>query len=140
MACARHSDDFLWMEVELNPKATFHDGLPILASNVTFTFNMFIKQSIPQFRVIYKGVTVKTIGLRTVRLQMPGPDKERLLGLLKLPVMPESFWKNHSLADPLFYPPPASGPYRITSYRTDSYVTYKRVQTIGEPTCRLIAA
>lgn len=26
------------------------------------------------------------------------------------------------------YPPPASGPYRITSYRTGQYVTYKRVQ------------
>lgn len=125
---ARHSDDFRWMEVELNPKATFHDGSPILASDVAFTFNMFMTQGVPQFRVVYKGATVKASGLRTVRLEMPEPDKERLLGLLTLPVMPESFWKNHSLADPLSYPPPASGPYRITSYRTGQYVTYQRVK------------
>lgn len=90
---ARHADDFRWMEVELNPKATFHDGSPILDSDVAFTFNMFMTQGVPQFRVMYKGVKVTAIGPRTVRLEMPKPDKERLMGLLTLPVMPESFCK-----------------------------------------------
>lgn len=125
---ARYSDDFRWMEVDLNPKATFHDGSPIMASDVAFTFNMFMTQGVPQFRLLYKGTTVKAIGPRRVRLELPTADKEMLLGLLTLPIMPEAFWQNHSLADPLSSPPPASGPYRIGAYRTGQYVTYQRVK------------
>ncbi|MEI7126820.1 extracellular solute-binding protein [Pectobacterium versatile] len=124
----RHSADFRWIEIEMNPKARFHDGSPITAADVAFTYNMFMTQGVPQFRIYFKDVTAKAVAPLTVRFDFPVSDKNRMFSLMTLPIMPEKFWKNHKLSDPLSYPPPASGPYRITAYRTGQYVTYSRVK------------
>ncbi|SFE69239.1 microcin C transport system substrate-binding protein [Phytobacter palmae] len=125
---ARYADDYSWVEVSINPRATFHDGSPIRASDVAFTFNKFMTEGVPQFRLIYKGTTVKAISPLTVRIELGEPGKENMLSLLSLPVMPEKFWKDHKLSDPLSSPPLGSGPYRITSWRMGQYVTYSRVK------------
>lgn len=125
---ARYAADFSWMEVAINPQAQFHNHQPITARDVAFTFNKFMTEGVPQFRIYYKGVTAKAIAPLTVRFEFPNPDKDMVLGLLTLPIMPESFWQHHKLGDPLASPPPASGPYRITAWRTGQYVTYSRVR------------
>jgi microcin C transport system substrate-binding protein len=125
---ARYADDYSWVEVTLNPRATFHDGSPIRASDVAFTFQKFMTEGVPQFRLIYKGTTVKAIAPLTVRIALGEPGKENMLSLLSLPVMPEKFWKDHKLSDPLAKPPLASGPYRISAWRMGQYITYSRVK------------
>jgi microcin C transport system substrate-binding protein len=125
---ARYADDYSWVEVTLNPKATFHDGSPIRASDYAFTFQKFMTEGVPQFRLIYKGTTVKAIAPLTVRIALAEPGKENMLSLLSLPVMPEKFWKDHKLSDPLAKPPLGSGPYRISAWRMGQYVTYSRVK------------
>ena len=125
---ARYADDYSWVEVSINPRATFHDGSPIRASDVAFTFHKFMTEGVPQFRLIYKGTTVKAISPLTVRIELGEPGKENMLSLFSLPVMPEKFWKDHKLSDPLSSPPLGSGPYRITSWRMGQYVTYSRVK------------
>ncbi len=124
----RYADDFSWAEISLNPKATFHDGSPITARDVAFTFNKFMTEGVPQFRLIYKGTTVKAIAPLTVRIALAKPGKEDLLSLFTLPVMPEKFWKDHKLSDPLGKPPLGSGPYRISQWRMGQYITYTRVK------------
>lgn len=125
---ARYPDNFAWAEIEINPRARFHDGTPIKASDVAFTFNKFMTEGVPQFRLIYKGAKVKAIAPLTVRIELAEPSKERMLGLFSLPVFPEKFWKDHKLSDPLSAPPPASGPYKITAWRMGQYITYSRVR------------
>lgn len=125
---ARYPDNFAWAEIEINPRARFHDGTPIKASDVAFTFNKFMTEGVPQFRLIYKGAKVKAIAPLTVRIELAEPSKERMLGLFSLPVFPEQFWKDHKLSDPLSKPPPASGPYKITAWRMGQYITYSRVR------------
>lgn len=125
---ARYADDYSWVEVSLNPLATFHDGSPIRASDFAFTFHKFMTEGVPQFRLVYKGTTVKAIAPLTVRIELGEPGKENMLSLLSLPVMPEKFWKDHKLSDPLGKPPLGSGPYRISAWRMGQYVTYSRVK------------
>ncbi|MGM1328092.1 extracellular solute-binding protein, partial [Klebsiella michiganensis] len=124
----RYADDFSWMEIALNPRARYHDGSPVTASDVAFTFQKFMTEGVPQFRLYYKGTTVKAIAPLTVRIDLAKPGKENMLSLMTLPVMPEKFWKNHKLSDPLSAPPLASGPYRITAWRMGQYITYSRVK------------
>ncbi|WP_449555078.1 extracellular solute-binding protein [Lelliottia amnigena] len=124
----RYADDFSWAEVTLNPRARFHDGSPVKASDVAFTFHKFMTEGVPQFRIVFKGTTVKTIAPLTVRIQLAEPSKESMLSLFSLPVMPESFWKDHKLSDPISTPPLAGGPYRITSWRMGQYLVYSRVK------------
>ncbi|CDL33003.1 ABC transporter, periplasmic substrate-binding protein [Enterobacter hormaechei] len=95
---------------------------------MAFTFHKFMTEGVPQFRLVYKGTTVKAIAPLTVRIELPEANKENMLSLFSLPVMPESFWKNHKLSDPLSTPPLAGGPYRITDWRMGQYVIYSRVK------------
>ncbi|HHY2909188.1 TPA: extracellular solute-binding protein [Enterobacter hormaechei subsp. steigerwaltii] len=124
----RYADDFSWAEIAINPRARFHDGTPVSARDVAFTFHKFMTEGVPQFRLVYKGTTVKAIAPLTVLIELPEPNKENMLSLFSLPVMPESFWKNHKLSDPLSTPPLAGGPYRITDWRMGQYVIYSRVK------------
>ncbi|USR61368.1 extracellular solute-binding protein [Lelliottia amnigena] len=125
---ARYADDFSWAEVTINPRARFHDGSSVKASDIAFTFHKFMTQGVPQFRLVFKGTTVKAIAPLTVRIQLAEPSKESMLSLFSLPVMPESFWKDHKLSDPISTPPLAGGPYRITSWRMGQYLVYSRVK------------
>lgn len=124
----RYADDFSWAEIAINPRARFHDGTPVSARDVAFTFHKFMTEGVPQFRLVYKGTTVKAIAPLTVRIELPEPNKENMLSQFSLPVMPESFWKNHKLSDPLSTPPLAGGPYRITDWRMGQYMIYSRVK------------
>lgn len=125
---ARYADDFSWAEIAINPKATFQDGTPVKASDVAFSFTKFMTEGVPQFRLVYKGTTVKAIAPLTVRITLGKPGKEDLLSLFSLPVMPEKFWKNHKLSDPLSVPPLGGGPYRISQWRMGQYIAYTRVR------------
>ncbi len=125
---ARYADDYSWVELSINPRVRFHDGTPMTAQDVVFTFNKFMTEGVPQFRLIYKGTTFKAIAPLTVRIELAQPGKENMLSLFSLPVMPEKFWRNHKLSEPLSQPPLASGPYKISAWRMGQYVTYSRVK------------
>ena len=125
---ARYADDYSWVELTINPRARFHDGSPITARDVAFTFNKFMTEGVPQFRLVYKGTTVKAIAPLTVRIELAKPGKEDMLSLFTLPILPEKFWKDHNLSEPLSTPPLASGPYRISDWRMGQYIVYQRVK------------
>ncbi|WJY13508.1 extracellular solute-binding protein [Pectobacteriaceae bacterium CE90] len=125
---ARHASDDSWIEVDMNPNARFHDGSPITATDVAYTFNMFMTQGVPQFRIYMKGVTAKVIAPLTIRYDFAKPGRMKMVSLLTLPIMSEKFWEKHKFNEPLSSPPLASGPYRITDYRMGQYVTYSRVK------------
>ncbi|SUH65547.1 transport system periplasmic binding protein [Salmonella enterica subsp. enterica serovar Madelia] len=87
----RYAADYSWVEISINPRARFHDGTPITARDVAFTFHKFMTEGVPQFRLVYKGTTVKAIAPLTVRIELAKPGKEDMLSLFSLPIMPEKF-------------------------------------------------
>jgi len=125
---ARYSDDFRWMEIRLNPHAQFHDGTPVTAQDVAFTFDKFMREGVPQFRVVYRGVTFTALNPATVRIQLPKADRDLMLGLLTLPVLSQKFWQNKKFNEPLSAPPLSSGPYRISRYKLGQFIEYSRVK------------
>ncbi|MFS2224486.1 extracellular solute-binding protein [Pantoea sp. B65] len=125
---ARYPADFRWAEVRINPHARFQDGSPITAADVAFTFNKFMTEGVPQFRVAYKGASVKAIAPLTVRIELPAPDKDQILGIFSLPVLSEKFWQSRKFNEPLGYPPLGSSVYRISAYKVGQYITYTRVK------------
>lgn len=125
---ARYPDSYRWVEVTIKPQARFHDGTHMTAEDAAFTFNKFMTEGVPQFRVVFKGVTAKAINRLTVRFELPDSDRDKMLSLLSLPVFPEKFWKDHKLNEPLATPPLSSGPYNITHYKVGQSVTYSRMK------------
>ncbi|SUX65839.1 ABC transporter substrate-binding protein [Citrobacter amalonaticus] len=51
-----------------------------------------------------------------------------MLSLFSLPVMPQAYWKDHKLSDPLSRPPLGGGPYRISQWKMGQYIVYTRVK------------
>lgn len=110
---ARYPADMHWVEININPRARFHDNQPITANDVAFTFKKFMTEGVPQFRTTFKGVDVKAISRLTVRIEFPQPSKDQLLSLIGLPILPAHYWQNHKLSDPLSKPPLGSGPIAL---------------------------
>lgn len=124
----RYPDDYSWMEVDINPKAKFSDGVAITAKDVEFTFQKFLDQGVPQYRTYFKDIkSVKALNDKTVRIDMAKPDKDVLFALVQgMAVLPEHFWKDKDLSQPLSQPPVGSGAYQISSFKAGQSITYTR--------------
>lgn len=133
---ARYPDSFRWVEITLKPQARFQDGTPMTAEDAAFTFNKFMTEGVPQFRVVFKGVTARAISRLTVRFELPGRDRNKMLSLLSLPVFPEKFWKDHKLSEPLAVPPLASGPCKSPAINQVSLLPIPELRITGLQTCR----
>ncbi|WP_425608524.1 extracellular solute-binding protein [Vibrio aestuarianus] len=126
----RYSDDYSWLELDINPKARFHDGHAITAEDVEFTFNKFMVEGVPQYRLFYKQVkSVKAIKPLTVRIEMSEPNREKLFSLAQsTQVLPKHYWQDKNLAEPLNEPPLGSGAYKVVNYQSGQTVTYGLVE------------
>ncbi|KHD25758.1 antibiotic ABC transporter substrate-binding protein [Vibrio caribbeanicus] len=125
----RYSDDYQWIEIDINPKAKFHDGKPITAHDVAFTFDKFVKEGVPQYKVYYqdiKSVTAKNN--RTVRVDMVKPNREKMFRFAQnTQVLPKHYWQDKNLAEPLSTPPVGSAAYKVVDYKSGQSVTYQLV-------------
>lgn len=126
----RYSDDYSWLELDINPKARFHDGHAITAEDVEFTFNKFMAEGVPQYRLFYKQVkSVKAIKPLTVRIEMSEPNREKLFSLAQsTQVLPKHYWQDKNLTEPLNEPPLGSGAYKVVNYQSGQTVTYGLVE------------
>ena len=116
----------------LNKNARFHDGHPITADDVLFTFNLLTEQGSPFYRSYYSDVAqVNIIDKQTIRFLFKHTNNRELpLILAELPVMPKHYWDqpdNTFLATSL-EPPLGSGPYRISAASAGKHIHYERVK------------
>ncbi len=51
---------------------------------MAFTFHKFMTEGVPQFRIVYKGASVRAIAPLTVRIELSEPNKENMLSLFSL--------------------------------------------------------
>ncbi len=126
----RYSDDYMWLELDINPKARFHDGKPITAHDVEFTFDKFMTEGVPQYRSYYKSIkSVKAKSDLVVRIEMAEPDREKLFSFAQSTrVLPKHFWMDRVFSEPLNEPPVGSSAYKIVDYKAGQSVTYGLVK------------
>lgn len=122
-----YAADNSWIIFHLNPEATFQDGEPIEASDVAFTFNLFMEDGVPQFKTYYEGVTVETLDNRRVRFNLEVPSKSLLVSLATLKVFPEHEFADLDFSEPFDEVPLGSGAYTISDYSMGQYVVYERL-------------
>lgn len=123
---ARYSDDYMWLELDINPKARFQDGEPITAHDVAFTFQKFMTEGVPQYRSYYKAIkSVTAKSDLVVRIEMSEPDREKLFSFAQSTrVLPKHFWQDKNFSEPLNEPPVGSSAYKVTDYKPGQSVTY----------------
>jgi microcin C transport system substrate-binding protein len=103
---------------ELNPAARWHDGRPVTAADVVWTFNSLRQHGRPFFRSYYGDVTeVAAEGERRVVFRFRSDENRELALILgQLPVLPRHWWETRDFTRPILEPPLGSGPYRIDRF------------------------
>ena len=85
--------DGRWVAFNLRPEARFHDGTPVTAADVVFTFNALVKDGEPLYRIIYRDVAgaEKTGPLRVKFTFKPGRHRDLPTLLASLPVISKGY-------------------------------------------------
>lgn len=126
----RLSPDRRWIEFDLNPLARFHDGEPVTAEDVVFSFNTLTEQGQPFYGAYYADVTeVRAQDESTVRFTL-GDSESRELPLIigQLPILPAHYWKDRDFEATTRDALLGSGPYRIAQVDPGRRIVYQRVE------------
>ena len=122
--------DRSWVIFNLNPLARWHDGKPITADDVVWTFNTLLEKGSPQYRFYYGSVeSVEKLGARRVRFNFNESNNRELpLIVGQLPVLPKHYWEGRDFSKTTLEPPLGSGPYRIEKFEAGRYIVQQRVE------------
>ena len=118
-----------WVAFELRPQARFHDGAPVTAEDVAWTFNTLREKGRPFYRQYYADIADVTVEgkLRVVFHFKSDRNRELPLILGEMPVLPKHWWDSRDFSRPLTDPPLGSGPYRVGKFEFGRFVAYERV-------------
>jgi microcin C transport system substrate-binding protein len=122
--------DRSWVAFRLRQGARWHDGRPVTADDVIWSFHTLREKGAPFYRFYYGGVErVEKTGARTVQFSFkPGENRELPLILGQLPVLPRHYWEGREFGKTTLEPPLGSGPYRIGHFEPGRFLSYERVE------------
>ncbi|GLH38607.1 extracellular solute-binding protein [Pseudomonas moraviensis] len=125
-----YSEDRSWVVFNLRPGARFHDGAPITAYDVAFSYRLLLKEGHPLYRTALQEVLrVDILNKQRIRFVFKRSGNPLLiLRLGELPVLPQHYWKDRDFKATTFEPPLGSGPYRITSVTPGRQLIFERVK------------
>jgi peptide/nickel transport system substrate-binding protein len=141
---AEPNDDFTEWTVTLREGVTWHDGEPLTAEDVKFSFEYYVAQEGASGRYAHHVSDVppfeaaEVVDDRTVRLTFaaPAPAFEIMPGA-DLPIIPQHVWEG--IADPRTASemlPVGSGPYKLVEIRPDQLYRFEANEDYfkGKPT------
>ena len=132
-----HREDGKVWTFDIRHGMTFHDGQPVTALDVNWTFNLIKKD--PAAGALYvdllRNVTdIRAVDDYTLQITSNAP-KANMLGLM-IPILPMHLWSgvpankltSVDLWDTRYFPdgPIGSGPFRLVQYETDSFIRYTK--------------
>jgi microcin C transport system substrate-binding protein len=124
-----YPEDYSWIIFHLNPKARFQDGKPITADDVIFAYNKFLTEGVPFFKQRVEDVTkVEALDARRVRFSLSAGNRDLLVYLAGLTILPPQYWKTRNLAEPLTEIPLGSGAYTVKDFKIGQYTVYERLK------------
>jgi microcin C transport system substrate-binding protein len=120
--------DRSWVVYHLNSKARFHDGKPVTAADVAFSFNLLMEKGDPLYGKYWADVKkVETLDDFSVKFYLgakPNPELALILG--QLTVLPKHYWQGRDFTKPDLEIPIGSGPYKIQKFKPGRSITYQR--------------
>ncbi len=115
----------------LRPEAKWHDGVPITADDVVFSFNILMEKGHPLYQQTYRDVEeVEALSPDEVRFTFKTAENRELPLLVgELPILPKHFWADKDFTQSgTAIIPMGSGPYKIGKFVPGRSIEYDRVQ------------
>ncbi|MGX7741386.1 extracellular solute-binding protein [Rhodopseudomonas parapalustris] len=133
---AMYPDDFSWVTYRLRPEGRWHDGKPVTAEDVLFSFDALKKYS-PRYASYYRHVVkAEKIGERDIRFTFDAPGNRELPVIVgELMIMPKHWWegsdaqgRKRDVSSTTLEPPLGSAPYKIKEFVAGRSVVLERVK------------
>ena len=131
----RHPPDYSWVAYRLRPEARWHDGKPVTAEDVVWTFEQ-LKKLNPNQAFYYRHVTkAEATGEREVTFTFDGPGNRELPQIVgQINVLPKHWWtgkdaagKARDIASGTLEAPLGNSVYKIKSFVPGRSIGYERV-------------
>jgi microcin C transport system substrate-binding protein len=127
-----YAGDFGWVEFTLDPAARFHDGEPITADDVAWTFETIMEVGAPFLQAQFDDVeSVTVVDSQTVRFDFATTGRRQpVAAVAGLPILPAHWWQEngHNPGEALSEAPLGSGPYALSGFQMGRSLTYQRVE------------
>jgi microcin C transport system substrate-binding protein len=131
----KYPADFSSATYRLNPAARWHDGQPITADDVVWSFNA-LKANSQQYNRYYANVTeAVAVSPTEVEFRFDQKGNRELPQIIgDLVVLPKHWWegtdasgKKRDISQPSMEPPLGSGAYKVKSFKPGSEIIWERV-------------
>ena len=124
------AEDRSWVEFTLRSEARWHDGSPITADDVVFSFETLVAEGEPGYRLAYRDVA---------RVEAPASDRVRFIfaaGATRdlpnlvagMPILSKAYYTANPFNETTLDPPLGSGPYRFGRVDQGRVLVYQRVK------------
>jgi len=132
----KHPPDFSWVSYRLRAEAKWHDGKPVTADDVIFSFEAFKKYD-PQLAAYYRHVVkAEKSGDREITFTFDSPGNRELPQIVgQLTIIPKHWWegtdksgRKRDIGTTTLEPPLGSGAYRIKDFTPGRSIVYERVK------------
>ncbi|MBE1536563.1 ABC transporter substrate-binding protein [Actinomadura algeriensis] len=114
--------DTVW-RFKLRSGATFHNGSPVTADDVVFSFTELLGQKYANASLIDTIKDVRKVDATTVEIETTVPDPLLLSRVGQVFVVPADYWRRKG-ADGFAQAPIGSGPFKIESFSVDRGVEF----------------
>jgi microcin C transport system substrate-binding protein len=123
-------EDRTWVAFTLRPEAKWHDGKPITAEDVQWTFETLREKGSPFFKSYWGDVTeVKVEGERRIRFEFAnGENAELPLIIAEMTILPKHFWDGKEFDRSSLDIPLGSGPYKVGRVDPGRSIEYVRAE------------
>ncbi len=130
-----HPDDMSSAIYRLNPAARWHDGKPITADDVIWTFNA-LKANSPLYGQYYANILeAKALSEREIAFTFDQKGNRELPHIIgDMPVLPKHWWeatdaqgRKRDIAQPILEKPLGSAAYQVESFRPGTEIVWSRV-------------
>ncbi|MEP3247706.1 MAG: extracellular solute-binding protein [Sneathiella sp.] len=120
-----------WVEFLLRKGPVFHDGTPITAEDIAFTFKILNEEGHPRYRQRFRDINPPLI-LAPDRIRFEFKEGALTRGLAlqiaKMPILSKASFANRTFKETTLTPLLGSGPYKMAKVDPGRSVTYERVK------------
>ena len=132
----KYPDDYSSATYRIDPDARWHDGEPITAEDVVWSFDMLKQHSQVHNRYYVNVTEAVALSDHEVEFKFDQAGNRELPHIMgDLPILPKHWWEGENaqgqkrdFTQPTLEPPLGSGPYKIETFRPGSDITWKRVE------------